>query len=411
MRVAKYKNKDGEEVFLGITGVLNLNYYTQDENLHTFVSKILESYKETKGIKIKPLDFYKTTKLIFENIIYSNYAGVALSLGNSFYSNIPKRYNPAKISGRKIRTVLYFLESVQLLDIYKGFNGKKSYFTRIVPSKGLTKELKATGLKKLQITFDRKMERIVMKSSKDKGKKLIDYKETNRIYSERKFIWEYEDFLSNFDFKCDGDKLGRIYLKRVFNNDSWKNGGRFYSNYQNIKSHIRSSKLTCSGAPMKEYDYSGMHINMLYAMENLGLYEGDVYTVKGHEELRNIFKIALQIAINAKDRRSAYSGMNEHLRKHGIDTKEISGKKILNAFAEKHKPIEKYFFSGIGVYLQYKDSLIAKFVLEKGLKHNIPVLPVHDSYLVPEDQSETLIRWMNEASEKILGVKLTIDEK
>lgn len=63
-------------------------------------------------------------------------------------------------------------------------------------------------------------------------------------------------------------------LHRVFNNSSFNDGGRFYgAQYQRLNSTERS-RIMINGNPTMEIDYSSLHPNMLYHINNID-YHGD----------------------------------------------------------------------------------------------------------------------------------------
>ena len=256
------------------------------------------------------------------------------------------------------------------------------------------------------------MERIILKDKSEDNRKIyIDYEDNEETNGLRKFILDYEGFINKFKFTSSEGKYNRLTFKRVFNNGSFQEGGRFYSDYQNLKSQIRAHTMKCDKMPLKEWDYKGMHINMLYSMKDLPHPEGDVYTIPGYEQYRDLFKIALQIALNATSPTKAVLGMNNHLIKNKINLKEINGKVLLEEFAKKHGPIKDYFFSGIGVHLQYMDSRICKLILSSAMEHNIPILSVHDSFLCRECDQEFLLEQMKKFSIEVLGQELKTEGK
>ena len=57
-------------------------------------------------------------------------------------------------------------------------------------------------------------------------------------------------------------------------------------------------------------------------------------------------------------------------------------KEIINDFFDYHKPIKRYLYSGVGIKLQYIDSLIAEKVINHLAQLEIPVLCFHDSFII-----------------------------
>ena len=258
--------------------------------------------------------------------------------------------------------------------------------TRILPTRNLKKFFHNSNLSFLDVCYDFNRERVILKNKK---KHLIDYKDNKFIKSYRKTMIEYERFLEKNKISFL-DKDMSISFKRIFNNSKFRQGGRFYSSYQNMKPSERElikfdNNETC------ELDFKGLHIQLLYLKEDLGLFQGDPYAIKGYEEYRDIFKVALQIALNAPSKKSAYGGMNQVLRKQDINAKEL-----LSIFMDKHKGISHYFFSGVGLALQYQDSDIVYKVIKKALKAQIMVLPVHDSFIIKKSNLNILYKWLEE---------------
>jgi hypothetical protein len=81
------------------------------------------------------------------------------------------------------------------------------------------------------------------------------------------------------------------------------------------------------------------------------------------------------------------------VKERGIDIKQL-----IMDFAEYHKPIKKYFYSGAGLSLQYIDALIAEMVLNHFTNLKIPVLCVHDSFIIQSKyrygDGDKSLQWM-----------------
>lgn len=398
---------------------LRIDLFTDHQNLHDLVRSYLDELNASFGEEKKPkgcvsgLDFYQTLKLIIENFIYSKLDLVSLSLSNDYYAKMPKRYNPQLITAYKLRSIIKFLNERELIIVHKGIYTKNLCVrTRLEPTQKFKDQIKALGLRKSELTINEKMERIILKDRSDDNKKIyIDYEDTEETNSHRQFIKEYEAFINTFRFSSKEGRYNRLTFKRVFNNGMFNEGGRFYSEYQNLKSAVRAHTMLCNGEPLKEWDFKGMHINMLYSKKGLPYPSDDVYTIPGFEHYRDLFKIALQIALNATTASKAVLGMNNHLIINKVNLKEINGKVILEQFTKKHEPIKEYFFSGIGVHLQYLDSLICTKILTSAMEHKIPVLSVHDSFLAREKDTKFLCDLMEKYSKEVLGQELKLEGK
>ena len=75
---------------------------------------------------------------------------------------------------------------------------------------------------------------------------------------------------------------------------------------------------------------------------------------------------------------------------------------------ERHEPIKHMFFCGIGNSLQYRDSIIAEQVMLHFAKNDIPVLPVHDSFIITAGLFVDLLEVMEKEFKKQIGVPIDI---
>ena len=76
---------------------------------------------------------------------------------------------------------------------------------------------------------------------------------------------------------------------------------------------------------------------------------------------------------------------------------------VLNKLREMHPHIEEDILSGIGLNLMYIDGNIAEHILTRFVDSNIPILAVHESFIVPVRQDGFLRTCMREAIEDVLS--------
>jgi hypothetical protein len=180
--------------------------------------------------------------------------------------------------------------------------------------------------------------------------------------------------------------------------------------------------ITINGFPTWEVDYSGLHINMLYALEKQPLPKVDVYRLPSFSNtkiFRNFVKRMLLVMVNASSRsivrqvlhEEVYKKKSLELPKDIKSTRGVDIFPVMDAFEREHAPIRKYFCTGEGVNLQYHDSVIAEAILVFFAKNNIPCLPVHDSFVVDFRYREMLEWAMQEAFLKYFGQQATVTRK
>ena len=54
----------------------------------------------------------------------------------------------------------------------------------------------------------------------------------------------------------------------------------------------------------------------------------------------------------------------------------------IKLFEEENNPIKHHLFTGVGKRLQFKDSCIAESIIDSMVNNNIPILAIHDSFIV-----------------------------
>jgi hypothetical protein len=81
----------------------------------------------------------------------------------------------------------------------------------------------------------------------------------------------------------------------------------------------------------------------------------------------------------------------------------LSDSTLTSAIEQFHQPISHYFYSGIGLKLQRLDSDIAEIVMMEFCKYGIPILPLHDSFLVHNGWKEGLEEEMSKAFQTTVG--------
>jgi hypothetical protein len=418
-----------------------------DENISYKPSKDFERFFLQIEAEIKALPSFKRwhsrysdhLRVIILNLIYCYQSGedvdVAYFRGKYKYQK-PKRYSKLALRYDSIVKI-----ADALLDDLGYIQGKKGYYNRIKKS-GEISRMKFTpsliviynkymGKKRLTIR-EEVVETIILR---DINKEFVDYKDDATITELRKKLkiinYQYKDnFIGLYitdemfeelclDVKDKGygqyktTDFSRNTLVRVFNNSSFCEGGRFYRGWwQSIPSvyrkHIRiNDETTC------ELDFSGMHINMIYASEGLPLPKGDVYELDDVPvEARPVLKGILQIILNApseqKARQAIYKKFPKKEHPNVFVTPKITHKSLIDGLREKHKLVGKYFCSGEGVKLQYRDSQIAEEVLLTLARKGVVALPVHDSFIVAKNHKKDLLEAMDAALILLLGASFGI---
>jgi len=214
--------------------------------------------------------------------------------------------------------------------------------------------------------------------------------------------------LADFELDSLNFKINHEYHHRVFNQSSFKLGGRFFGGiHLELPKELRAC-IKINQEPTVEPDFSAMHIRMLYNLEGIDYRDDPYLAIAENEEQRKIFKSILLVIINApteiKGIRAVRKKVRKELFKQGIYF-DITDKSIISTidkFKDQHKPIAGYLNTGIGLKLQNLDSRVAENVLKTMTKEMIPCLPVHDSFIVPAKNEEFLKEVMIESYRKVM---------
>jgi hypothetical protein len=199
--------------------------------------------------------------------------------------------------------------------------------------------------------------------------------------------------------------LSKRTLRRVFNRSSFQMGGRFYGGWwQNIPSAYRSV-ITINGYRTVEADYSQFHPNILYHLKQAKLTGEDAYERILGSEHRDLSKQIFNACLNSSyETDRPPKGMK-------ISHTGFKWREIKERLRKAHPQIEDAFFTDQGMSLQFYDSQMAEHVMLAFAKDKKPILPVHDSFLVLEDDQELLLERMQTAYQKVLGKDIKIDLK
>lgn len=207
-------------------------------------------------------------------------------------------------------------------------------------------------------------------------------------------------------------------MRASYTNDL-HHGGRLYSytdwGIQQLESEWRKH-IFIHGEATTELDFSGLSINMLYGREN-SFYEGDPYTVvlegipklRDNEKpvIRDFLKKLLQSILNSKSKPDAVGSGNYTIYKEVKQGKtqvrdilrrlDVSVAELVARFQDEHKTIQRHFYSEVGLELQNQDAKIALRIINHFNKKRIPVLAIHDSFIVAERYTNELRTAMEES--------------
>jgi len=399
-----------------------------------FVDRVWDDYlpKEVaKGPGPKPkMAFRKQLRVLILDLYVAWLEDPELSIGVSMSANAwntNSRYNALHLS-KKLIPIINAVKDAGLIIMAKGsytapgFKGNRN--TRIRTSEELQSWFAQAKLEREDIGRAEGAEIIVLKDDK---KNQIEYEDTDKTNRMRKELQAYNELIASSFIDIPsleepkikqkengGTRVIRIddcgpRTRRIFSRSDWDMNGRFYGGWwQRINSDWRT-QIFINDEPTIEVDFQGLHINLLYA--ELGeKVVGDPYDVSPikfqwftDQQVRTWIKRLVLTALNAKDKSSAYRAFRD-----GADQ---DGKKLMNeeldwfleVFLTRNPTRSNFLFSDKGIQLMRIDSDITAHIHRHFTERGIPVLSVHDSYIVDYRRVSELREAMAEASEAVVG--------
>jgi len=248
-----------------------------------------------------------------------------------------------------------------------------------------------------------------------KEKILVDYPDTEYTRTGRTRLYEYNDLVSSsktsitkiFSYKNPLNIEIDCRIYRVYN-DEFDFGGRAYgAQHQAYNAGDRATILD-DGEKTREVDYSSMHARMLYNMVGMDFKADPYLSMDNKAENRELFKKTMNVMYNSKKRHKAIWTIKKEIShsetlSHDLRISGYKVKDLVEMTERAHPEIAKYFFTGIGIELQRKDSDIISDVMDHFTKKGIKTYPVHDSLVIKEIYEDELIDTMKGMYFKHMG--------
>lgn len=367
--------------------------------------------------------------------------GVAMSVN---YWDTTSRYNALNIS-KRIIPIIKRLEKVGLVDTANGsFSGpwaKGNRNTRIRASEALRAIFAGSKVTREDIHRIATEECIILRDGPETGdvSRVMEYQDTDATNKMRVEVQAYNSLLADtfidipvleqakFDrLVTSGKDTGKTvtlqldhhhhFIRRIFSRGSWDKNGRFYGGWwQLIPSSLRK-EIYINDTPTVEVDFKGLHIAILSEEQGVTI-DGDPYTlelglVEGQsaEEQRSIVKQLVLTALNARDRKSAFQSFRDSFPANHVGKKitNVQLGKVLDAFVARHPHLADFVCADQGIRLMNVDAQIAAMVQRFFTMLGIPVLSVHDSFII-DYTNVKLLKWaMRVASEAVVGRALKV---
>jgi hypothetical protein len=253
---------------------------------------------------------------------------------------------------------------------------------------------------------------------RDGERRLVGYPETARTAAMRRDVLEHNAMLASLsvgvlhpDARYDANGFlrvrgqwldpGRCASCRIFNS-AWSCGGRWYGPFwQALPKDVRAG-LRLNGEPVVELDFRGCHLRLLCAQFGLALPFRDAgfdpFAIPGFS--RQGVKRAFHILVNADADRAAISALAKELRSESVAEPFIKAHRLVEAIREHFPGLERAWCTGIGVRLQCADADICARVQRRLRRRGVPILSIHDSFVVEARSAALLEEAMEDEMEQ-----------
>ncbi|MDA0319043.1 MAG: hypothetical protein O3A90_07110 [Proteobacteria bacterium] len=391
--------------------------------------EVYEAYHQTRQRARRAAD-QKTHERMIEAIVCDlcllhldpQYDAVHLPLSNKVLRKASRYKSP--VLGKTLPDLLNIMTAPEM-DFVVLNKGHKNFRIidqdlNVVPTEGvqstlapgpkLLSRIERFGVTEDDIAWSDEQEPIVLRSTKTPGQEVaeaVEYADTQQTDTLRAEMNSINAYLAEADITCDYRTVNPQdrYLRRIFNNGSFDQGGRLYGGFwQKMTSEERAEHIRINQDAVVECDYGQMSLLLLYAEAGAqeDIPEGDLYDLSAYgipQECRRGIKKTVQAIINSP---TLPTRLPKGARKY-IPSR-ISLQDILSAIQNKHSKVYMLMTSNLGMQLFRKESDILVDVLLTLQKYDVVALPIHDAVLVADEDKETTITVMKEVFQKYTGI-------
>jgi hypothetical protein len=238
----------------------------------------------------------------------------------------------------------------------------------------------------------------------------LPYRESARVHAMRRDVIAHNAFLQGFDITLvhpeahydaqgylviDSRRLNpnRITYYRIFNR-RFNQGGRWYGPWwQNVPSRCRAG-IRINGEPTCEPDIPGCHMRLLCARAGMKLGAGDPYEGLGLP--RKDVKLAISVMLNAPSWARAHAALIANLSDDDGSPMGAQVDRLRAAIQRRFPALDSFWNTGYGLTLQRIDADICERLQRRLRERGVPVLSVHDSFVVPQPAAEFTTGVMHE---------------
>ncbi len=369
-------------------GLFNTGFYDTENNIPSYIS-----YWQSRSKRINTPEVHK-------RIIQSIEAFIVSYLSNDqpfFYMPISQKYlESCDVPKRVFDRVKEYLIENQIIELIKIGDKYNERYTLFKLMKSIVLD---DGAK---IKTSKVLNQVVIKDADKKPLSLnqIRYRLQESEYElykqAKKNLKLINNWLAGFEVKNHQGVYIPVCLRRIFNNGSINQGGRFYDSFQFLKKEYRK-QFQLNGESTVSLDFKSMAIRLLYA-EKGQILDSDPYTIEGYEtaEYRSEIKQIVTRMLGVNQRNHVIGSLEEMYEKFPADSKDEI-KQVMQAVVDAHSVIAEYFFrKSTALITQNQESRLLERILFEAKSKNLPVLPVHDCLICQSSKQDEVMKIMIE---------------
>jgi hypothetical protein len=243
----------------------------------------------------------------------------------------------------------------------------------------------------------------------------IDYAETRETRRYREELRRLNAWYAAADIEVLGLPhldAGDRHLRRVFTYGSFRSGGRLGGSafWLSMERGLRLARARICGEPVVSLDFNSLYPRLLYARAGAAAPEGDLYSFLGLWPYRRGIKRLLNARLfDRGPRRSKPRRTPKEIREGSqLYPDDVSIAELLKIVEEAHRPIARYFGSGVGHELQFVESTILVRVLLELQGAGVVALPVHDCIVVPRSAAALARETIATVTKEEVGVAIPV---
>jgi len=243
---------------------------------------------------------------------------------------------------------------------------------------------------------------------------------SSKFKKQNNFLKKYSRYINDSGVSFRDTNNIQISIFRVFNTKS-SLGGRFFHKIQSLKKKERKH-LAVGNKRLVEWDIESCQLQIICALHKIKYKK--IVVPKSLVYLKRLYKMASLVMTNCSSFNAAVWVLSEEIRfsedwAHGISKNKIieirrESLKISNAIVldifHQLKYMRHLLFKKMSLNIQHSESELCLDMLKDCFKYKIPMIPIHDAYLVPENHSKDLAELFKKVSFKHFGVKLILNE-